>query len=74
MDVEDGAVDQSDDELDDRQKMTHRFHQREGHKKSFWYLFVDERDLTVLNGRDGKLFRNRFTVPYPLYLQLLVLA
>jgi hypothetical protein len=74
LDEEDGAVDQSDDELDDRQIMTRRFYEREGHKKSFWYQFVHERDLTDLNGRDGKLFRNRFTVPYPLYLQLLVLA
>lgn len=74
MNEEDGAFYLSDDEIDDRQIMTRRFYEREGHKKSFWYLFVHERDLTDLNGRDGKLFRNRFTVPYPLYLQLLVLA
>ena len=72
MNEEDGAFYLSDDEIDDRQIMTRRFYEREGHKKSFWYLFVHERDLTDLNGRDGKLFRNRFTVPYPLYLQLLV--
>ena len=48
-------------------------HERENFKESCWYKFL-QRDLSELNGKDGKLFRNRFTVPYALFLQLLNLA
>jgi hypothetical protein len=46
---------------------------RESYKESCWYLFM-KRDLTDLNSRDAKLFRNRFTVPYQLFKQLLAHA
>ena len=48
-------------------------HERENFKESCWYKFL-QRDFSDLNGKDGKLFRNRFTVPYALFAQLLNLA
>lgn len=52
---------------------TRRVYDRESYKESFWFKFM-QRDLTDLNGRDGKLFRNRFTVPYQVFTQLLTFA
>ena len=52
---------------------TRTVYSRENFKESCWYKFL-QRDLSDLNGRDGKLFRNRFTVPYDLYRQVLLLA
>jgi hypothetical protein len=46
---------------------------RESYTSSFWYLFM-QRNLSNLNSRDGKNFRLRFTVPYPVFQQLLVYA
>ena len=40
-----------------------RVFDRESFRDSFWYKFL-QRDLTDLNGRDGKNFRLRFTVPF----------
>ena len=48
-------------------------HLRESYKESCWYKFM-QRDLTDINGKDGKLFRLRFTVPYQLFTQLLSFA
>ena len=50
-----------------------RVYDREDFTESCWYKFM-QRDLSDLNGRNGKLFRLRFTVPYQLFVQLLYLA
>lgn len=50
-----------------------RVYNRENYRDSCWYKFL-QRDLSDVNGRDGKIFRLRFTVPYQLYLQLLHFA
>lgn len=50
-----------------------KVYNRENYRDSCWYKFL-QRDLSDLNERDGKTFRLRFTVPYPLYQQLLVFA
>ena len=52
---------------------TRKVYARENYKQSCWYLFL-QRDFSDLNSRESKLFRNRFTVPYQLYQQLLQLA
>ena len=52
---------------------TRKVYPRENYKQSCWYLFL-QRDFSDLNSRDSKFFRNRFTVPYQLYQQLLQLA
>lgn len=50
-----------------------RVYERESFRDSFWYKFF-QRDLTDLNGRDGKNFRLRFTIPYQVSTQLLQFA
>jgi uncharacterized C2H2 Zn-finger protein len=50
----------SDDEMEEcaRHNMafkTRKFYNRENHKDSFWYKFVMGRNLSDINGRDGKL-------------------
>ena len=50
-----------------------RVFERENFRESFWFKFL-QRDLTDLNGRDGKNFRLRFTVPYQVFTQLLQFA
>ena len=64
------------DQMVGRKKLIFRerkVYARESYKESCWYLFM-KRDLTDLNSRDAKLFRNRFTVPYQLFKQLLAHA
>jgi hypothetical protein len=53
---------------------TRKVYNRENYRESFWYKFVVDRDLTDLNSRDGKFFRNRFTVPYQIFTELLLRA
>ena len=50
-----------------------RVFERESFRDSFWYKFL-QRDLTDINGRDGKKFRLRSTVPYQVFTQLLQFA
>ena len=69
----------SDDEMEEcaRHKMAfknRKVYNREDYKDSFWYKFVMGRNLSDLNGRDGKFFRNRFTVPYQIFTELLIHA
>jgi Plant transposon protein len=47
-------------------KKERKVYPRESYQDSIWYRFC-QRDLTDLNSRDGKTFRLRFTVPYPLF-------
>jgi hypothetical protein len=51
-----------------------KVYNRESYRESFWYKFVMDRDLTDLNSRDGKFFRNGFTVPYQIFTGLLLRA
>jgi hypothetical protein len=37
-------------------------------------IFFERRDISDITSRDGKLFWNRFTVPYQLFIQLLTFA
>jgi Plant transposon protein len=46
---------------------------RENYRDSCWFKFL-QRDLSDLDSRDSKIFRNRFTVPYELFTQLLSFA
>ena len=69
----------SDDEMEEcaRHNMafkTRNVYNRENYKDSFWYKFVMGRNLSDINGRDGKCFRNRFTVPYQIFTELLIHA
>jgi hypothetical protein len=57
----------------DKIVLKRKLYARENYKDSCWYKFL-QRDLSDLSGRDGKLFRNRLTVPYQLYKQLLEIA
>ena len=52
---------------------TRKVYVRENFKQSCWYLFL-QRDFSDLVSRESKFFRNRFTVPYQLFQQLLLLA
>jgi hypothetical protein len=54
-------------------KKERKSYPRESYKDSIWCRFC-QRDLTVLNSRDGKTFRLRFTVPYTLFRQILTFA
>jgi Plant transposon protein len=69
----------NDDEMEERAlyKMafkTRKVYNRESYRDSFWYKFVMDRDLSDLTSRDGKFFRNRFTVPYQIFTELLIRA
>jgi hypothetical protein len=52
---------------------TKKVYNRESYRESFWYK-LNSTDLTDLNSRDGKFFRNRFTVPYQIFTELLLRA
>ena len=47
---------------------------REHYRESCWWKFLQRDNLSDLTSRDGKFFRNRFTVPYQLYTHLLSMA
>ena len=72
-DEEDRAFEQNYEQREDKIIYKRKVYERESYKDSCWYKFL-QRDLSDLSGRDGKLFRNRFTVPYQLYRQLLEIA
>jgi hypothetical protein len=64
----------NDDEMEERalHKMafkTRKVYNWESYRDSFWYKFVMDRDLSDLTSRDGKFFRNRFTMPYQIRAQ-----
>ena len=47
---------------------------REHYRESCWWKFLQRDNLSDLSSRDGKTFRNRFTVPYQLFEELLIMA
>ena len=47
---------------------------REHYRESCWWKFLQRDNLSDLSSRDGKTFRNRFTVPYQLFKELLLMA
>ena len=47
---------------------------REHYRESCWWKFLHRDNLSDLSSRDGKTFRNRFTVPYQLFEELLIMA
>ena len=71
-DEEDSLTNESDDS--DKTPSTRKRYKREHYRESCWWKFLQRDELSDLMGRDGKLFRNRFTVPYQLFLELLAMA
>jgi hypothetical protein len=68
----DGGREEDDDgEKPPSKRMTY---ERENYRESCWWKFIQRDNLDDLNSRDGKTFRNRFTVPFQLFLELLTLA
>ena len=47
---------------------------RENYRESCWWNFLQRDNLSDLTSRDGKTFRNRFTVPFQLFQELLLMA
>jgi hypothetical protein len=68
----DGGREEDDDgEKPPSKRMTY---ERENYRESCWWKFIQRDNLDDLNSRDGKTFRNRFTVPFQLFLELLTMA
>lgn len=65
---------ESDEEKQEKVALKRKTYARESYRDSCWYKFINRDNLSDLESRDGKTFRNRFTVPYQLYTQLLSLA
>ncbi len=70
-------LDENDEEDDVKEKgspQKRKTYEREHYEDSCWWRFLQRDNLDDLTSRDGKTFRNRFTVPYQLFLQLLTMA
>lgn len=71
--IDDGDLDDEESEIVKR-RVKRKVYERENYSDSCWFKFLQRRDISDITSRDGKLFRNRFTVPYQLFIQLLTFA
>ena len=62
------------EEEEEKQPTKRKTYQRENYRESCWWKYLQRDNLSDLKSRDGKTFRNRFTVPFQLFNELLVLA
>jgi hypothetical protein len=66
--IDDGDLDDEESEIVKR-RVKRKVYERENYSDSCWFKFLQRRDISDITSRDGKLFRNRFTVPYQLFIQ-----
>lgn len=74
---EDENAEQGGEEAEERifkPSQKRKTYEREHYRESCWWKFIQRDNLADLTSRDGKTFRNRFTVPYQLFTQLLAMA
>jgi hypothetical protein len=71
--IDDGDLDDEESDFVKRRGKW-KVYERENFSNSWWFNFFERRDISDITSRDGKLFWNRFTVPYQLFIQLLTFA
>lgn len=74
INIDDEEAIEDDDYSDEKEPVKRKRYEREHYMESCWWKFLQRDNLSDLSSRDGKTFRNRFTVPYQLYTHLLSMA
>ena len=59
------------DDIEENEPAKKKRYVREHYKGSCWWKFLKRDNRPELSNRDGKTFRNRFTVPYQLCTHIL---